>query len=347
MKFALKKAAASVAVVGLALGGAPHALAQEPVTAVGILSQPDIAQPQVAPFCGLGISLGMPPAPTSLDFKMSDGSVQNLAVNVEAHVWDNFPTHLAGSEAYGEDVAASPRVTITEPGHASEGDVFRLDLRLYRAIAYDQEELKKVVPVGTPVDTIKALLAEKPEATIYYGKQHAESECYEQDAIGPKVQKIIWDETAIDEEVLAKGGTFTVPGRVITTYGGGTHSVEYPLPGEAYYGFAAEYEFVVEEPTPGSAGLGSVILPGLILGSAALGSSGSSDASAQAPAPAEDPAVDPAVDPEADPAVKPQPAPRTGKLANTGAENNQVLAVAALLTIAGAGVFAYATRRRA
>lgn len=104
----------------------------------------------------------------------------------------------------------------------------------------------------------------------------------------------------------------------------------------------------------------SLILPGLILGSMALGSSGSSNGAAQ-PAPAPAPAPDPApnADPNAPakgipskgtPAKGAQPAQqqpkRTGTLANTGANSALTLTIASMLSVAGLTVLLAALRRR-
>lgn len=112
----------------------------------------------------------------------------------------------------------------------------------------------------------------------------------------------------------------------------------------------------VEEPDPTptptpTPGVGSAVLPGLgalaLLHSAATGSSGSQGGPA---APNADVKADQAANTDTAPTkgVAPQQeAKRTAVLANTGAESNQVLAAAALLSIVGVSIFAFATRRRA
>lgn len=123
---------------------------------------------------------------------------------------------------------------------------------------------------------------------------------------------------------------------------------------------ATAYITVTEEPEPTptptpAPGVGSAILPALgalaLLHSAATGSSGSQGGPA---APNADAAADPAAKAEANQNTAPtkgvapqQEAKRTAVLANTGAESNYVLAVAALLSIVGVSIFAFATRRRA
>ncbi|KAA8721202.1 Ig-like domain-containing protein [Corynebacterium spheniscorum] len=100
-------------------------------------------------------------------------------------------------------------------------------------------------------------------------------------------------------------------------------------------------------PAPGF-DAGSLILPGLALGSMALGSSGSSNGSAQ-PAPAPTPNPAPNADPSK-PAKGAQPAQqqpkRTGTLANTGANSTLTLAIASMLSVAGLTVLLAALRRR-
>lgn len=123
---------------------------------------------------------------------------------------------------------------------------------------------------------------------------------------------------------------------------------------------ATAYITVTEEPEPTptptpAPGAGSAILPALgalaLLHSAGTGSSGSQGGPA---APNADAAADPAANAEANQNTAPtkgvapqQEAKRTAVLANTGAESNYVLAVAALLSIVGVSIFAFATRRRA
>lgn len=119
---------------------------------------------------------------------------------------------------------------------------------------------------------------------------------------------------------------------------------------------ATAYITVSEEPDPTptptpTPGVGSAVLPGLgalaLLHSAATGSSGSQGGPA---APNADVKADQAANTDTAPTkgVAPQQeAKRTAVLANTGAESNQVLAAAALLSIVGVSIFAFATRRRA
>lgn len=373
MGYAIRKAAASLAVAALSFTAAPFALAQDeaPTLAepVSLVEPAAPATALVGPFCGSKPLVNPPAMPTEMPFLMSDGTTKTYPVKIiknmagdelTADEWQSWVQKpIPADKLWGLDrTSEGIRFEIVQPGDPADGKSSPwYYVRWNRLLAMDQAPVHRTTTVGEAPElpeTVNVNFATDLQAS---GSPRAR-ECADPTATGRKDVKVTWD--PIPEDKLKRPGTFELRG-TITVDGkqwsrlGTNGAWGYPDGYSGDYGFDAVATITVTEPDPNP---GSLILPGLILGSMALGSSGSSNGSAQpAPAPAPDPApnADPSkpskgIPSKGTPAKGAQPAQqqpkRTGTLANTGANSALVLAIASMLSVAGLTVLLAALRRR-